>query len=107
MFQIAVKRTMVLMALADGVIDPEEVTTICEVYGKIAKRQIDEHTVRAEIEQARADGRGVEDYLKGVVGMLNDSGKELVIRAAYMVAAADGEFQDEEQELMKQIGKSL
>ena len=49
----------------------------------------------------------MEEYLGSVVGSLNDQGKELVVKAAFMVAAADGEFQDEEQELMKRIGKSL
>jgi uncharacterized tellurite resistance protein B-like protein len=106
-FQIAVKRTMVLMALADGVIDPEEVATICDVYGKIAKKTVTPEAVHAEIEAARADGQGVEEYLSGLLGSLNDSGKELVVRAAFMVAAADGEFQDDEQELLKVIGKSL
>ncbi len=106
-FQTAVKRTMVLMALADGVIDPEEVTTICDVYTKIAKKTVTPEAVHAEIEAARADGQGVEEYLSGLLGSLNDSGKELVVRAAFMVAASDGDYSEDEQELMKLIGKSL
>ena len=50
-FQTAVKRTMVLMALADGVVDPEEVTTICDIYGNLADRTIGPVVVQAEIEQ--------------------------------------------------------
>lgn len=106
-FQRGIKRTMVLMALADGVVDPEEVETIRNVYGRIADREISAANVEAEITEARLDSRGVEDYLKGLVGTLNNSGKELVVKAAFMVAAADGEFQDEERELMTRIGKAL
>lgn len=106
-FQIAVRRTMVLMALADGVIEPEEITTLGNVYGKLINKQVTPESVQAEIEEARRDGRGVEEYLASLVGSLNDNGKELVVKAAFAVAVADGEFQEDEQELMKTIGKAL
>ena len=38
---------------------------------------------------------------------LNESGKEMVIQAAYSVAAADGSFHEEKQRLLGEIGKAL
>jgi tellurite resistance protein len=106
-FQLATRRVMALMALADGVVDESEVEMMQRIYGDIAGKQMSLDQVRAEIEEARTDGSNVHDYVKGVVGMLNDSGKEMVVKAALLIAAADGEFQDEEQDLILSIGKAL
>ncbi len=106
-FHKAVKRVMVLMMLADGNVDPEEVRIVREVYGQLANVQLSEDEVNAEIEDAQSDSRGIEAYLADLAGNLNDTGKEIVLRGAFLVAAADGEFQEEEQQLMGSIGQAL
>ena len=106
-FQIAIKRVMVMMCLADGVVDDEEIETIKQVYGRIAKREISDDEVSDEIVEAMQSSATVHDYLRGVVGRINDQGKEMIVKAAFFVAAADGEFQDEEQELLADIGEAL
>lgn len=104
-FQVAMRRVMVLMMLADGVIDDEELETIVAIYGKIAGAAITEDQIRDEA--AELQGRDVSDYVSSVRGNLNDRGKELVVQAAYAVAAADGDFADEERLLLLQIGEAL
>lgn len=107
-FLSAMRRVMVLMMLADGVVDEGEIKTIQEVFGKIAKRTISRDEVEKEIAAAKAaGGAGVEDYCKKMTGFLNDSGKEMVVRAAFLVAAADGKFEEEEKSLLSRIAKSL
>lgn len=106
-FQRAVKRIMVMMCLADGVVDDDEIETIKRVYGRIANREISDEEVSDEVVAAMQEGGTVRDYLGGIVSSLNDAGKELVIKAAFFVAAADGEFQDEEQVLLAEIGRAL
>ncbi len=107
-FHIAVRRTMVLMCLADGVVDPEEVAMIQRVYGQLVGREISAEEVHTEIAAAQADPRPVAQFLAGsMAGMLNDGGKQLVLKAAFMVAAADGDFADEEKALLADIGKAL
>ena len=106
-FQLAIKRTMVLMCLADGVVDDSEVAAIRKVYGQIADRELTERDIRDEISTAQRDGRRVAEYLGSLVGVLNDNGKEMIVKAAFLVAAADGEFQDEEKELLAEIGQAL
>jgi tellurite resistance protein len=106
-FREAIKRTMVMMMLADGAVDESEVETIRDIYGKITGRPIERAEVEQEIQQARSDRLSVEDYLGGVIGMLNDKGKELVVKAAFFVAAADGKFEDSEKQLLGRIAKSL
>ncbi len=106
-FARAIKRVMVLMMLADGRIDEEEIETIKQVYERIAKRAIDKAGIEKEVEDARADGRGLRPYLASIVGRLNDPGKELVVKTAFFVAAADGKFTDEETALLAELAGAL
>lgn len=106
-FARAVKRVMVLMMLADGKIDEEEIETIKQVYERVAKKEIDKAEIEREVADARADGRGIRPYLSSIVGRLNDPGKELVVKTAFFVAAADGKFTDEETALLAELAGAL
>ena len=106
-FQKGIKRVMVQMLLADGVVNDNEIQSIQAIYQRIAQEAISENEIRAEIETVRSDGRGVEAYLTSLAGSLNSNGKELIVRAAFSIAASDGEFQKEETALLTSIGQSL
>ncbi len=106
-FHIAIKRTLVLMALADGVIDDTEIEMIQSVYLKMTQIELSTDEVKIEIERAKTDGRGVEQFLSKMSGTLNSSGQELVLQSAVFIAGADGVFQEEEIALLESIGKSL
>lgn len=106
-FAHAVKRVMVLMMLADGEIADEELETIRQVYEKVAKKPIDRAEIDAEIRLAKKDSRGIRQYLASIVGKLNDPGKELVVKSAFFVAAADGKFTDEESALLAELAGAL
>ncbi len=106
-FERAVKRTMVMMMVADGVVDAEEIKTIREVYGSVAGRELSEQAIHDEIKKAERSDKSLTDQLGELAGNLNSEGKELVIRAAFFVALADGEFHDEERALLTDIGAAL
>ena len=106
-FQRAVKRTMVMMMLADGVVDDEEIATIQRLYRSVAGRELSDEQVQEEIEAAQRSRRSLVDQLTELAGGLNDEGEEIVVQAAYYVAMADGEVQDEEVELLESIGNAL
>ncbi|MCW8125123.1 zinc ribbon domain-containing protein [Microbulbifer halophilus] len=103
----AVKRVMIHTLLADGVVDDDEVRTAADTYQKVAGRAIDEAELRREIQVVQAAGEDLGATLRGLQGSLNDEGKELALRAALLVAMADGEFQSEEQALVADIGANL
>ena len=106
-FQQATRRVMVLMMLADGNVDEAEMASIQDLLGKVSKRTVERAEIESEIAAARKDSKSVEDYCRGMTGYLNESGKEMVVRAALMVAAADGKFEDAEKELLARIAKAL
>lgn len=104
-FHTAIRRVMIMMMLADGVIEDDELQTICGLYGALSGGEITEQAVRAEATEL--EGHALHAAINPLVGSLNDSGKELVIKAAYMVAMSDGEFPEEERVLLANIAKAL
>ena len=106
-FHQAIKRVMVAMMIADGAVEDKEVEVIQDIYRNLTGNELSQEAVRGEISQAEMDRRDVMHFLADIAGYLNENGKEMVVKAAFLVAAADGEFQDEEKELLIKIGKSL
>ena len=104
-FHTGIRKVMVLMMLADGRIDDDEVQTIQQIYSDLAGAGLPEADVRREA--AELEGASPKACLGPMVGSLNDHGKELIVKAAFMVAIADGEFPEEEQALLAQIGEAL
>jgi len=106
-FHRAIKRVMIEMMLVDGAVDAEEIEVVKDIYGQLAGTEISDDDVRKEIVEAETRTRDVAAALLEMAGNLNDNGKEMVVRAAYLVAAADGEFQEEEKELLGAIAQAL
>ncbi|MEO1270893.1 MAG: TerB family tellurite resistance protein [Myxococcota bacterium] len=107
-FRGAVKRVMVLMMLADGDVRAEEIEAIRAVYGRLVKTEaMTDKEIEREIYMAKSDGRSIEQFLMVLSAVLSDEGKATIVKAAYMVAAADGELHAEEQKLISTIASSL
>ncbi len=106
-FQQVIKRVMALMTLADGEVDAAEIETMASIFGQLTNRQVAPQVLEDEVTRARTEGRTVADYLRGVSPMLNDHGKEMILRAAYMVAASDGVFHEDEMSLLEESAKAL
>jgi tellurite resistance protein len=106
-FRAVVKRVMVLMMLADGAIDDEEVSTIRAIYAKLASAELTKEDVEREVEAARSDGRALRPFLASAAATLNDAGKEVVVKAAYYVASADGTIAVEERNLLTELAAAL
>jgi uncharacterized membrane protein YebE (DUF533 family) len=106
-FSVAAKRVMFKMALADGEVDDAEVAQIAKAFSNIVKREIDAGDIAAELEAARADTSSITDYLRSVAPQLNDTGKETVMRAAILVAKADGHVDESEVAQLHELVPAL
>ncbi len=96
-----------LVSLADGSVDDAEVETIRQLYAQLSGTEMSHDEIHAEVEALQRSGSDVEHALGDITHMLNEHGKELVVRAALMVAAADGTFDDGEQALIQRIAGVL
>lgn len=103
----AILRTMSLVCIADGVIEDSEIDAIVTIFTNITGIQIDELDVRRDIQEAQEKGDALEGYLGAIAPMLNDAGKEMVVKACLAVATADGSFDDSEKALVSQVASIL
>jgi len=106
-FERAIRRVMVMMMMADGVIAEGELETIRKVFGKLTGKDLSEQALLDEAEQVRREAPPIREAVRALVGKLNPSGRELVLKAAFFVAAADGIFQDEEKTLISELAQAL
>jgi uncharacterized tellurite resistance protein B-like protein len=107
LFFVAVKQVMIGMLLADGRIDDDEVLMLQSQFLELTGAQITEQDLREEITEIENSGSNPLELVGGLASGLNDSGKETVIRAAYAIALADGEFDATEVAMLQEVGKSL
>lgn len=106
-FELAIKQVMMLMALADGVVEDTEIAMMASIYQQLSGGEISEENLRQDVDLSSRDNRGVTDYLKEVGPFLNDQGKETVIKAMFLVATADGVFDESEQKLLTEAAAPL
>ncbi|MFO0958463.1 MAG: TerB family tellurite resistance protein [Isosphaeraceae bacterium] len=102
-----IKRVGILTAIVDGDIEDEEAEAILDIYDKLGGRPLTPPDLRTEMNQARAAQASASGYVQRFSGMLNEHGKELVIKAALRVALADGPLNVQEEQLMDDLAASL
>jgi uncharacterized tellurite resistance protein B-like protein len=106
-FERAVLDVMILMMISDGAIDEQEVSTIVRVHHQLAGMAVSEDRIRARALEVQAESGSLQTYVANVAGHLNPDGKDMVLRALTMIAAADGVIAPEELAVLKDAGKAL
>ena len=106
-YEKALKHSLVLMMLADGEIDDREKQVVLDVANKFSHNDMAMHDLEQYITEVQHQSEGVDTYLKRVAPMLNSHGKEVVIKCALTVAAADGHIDNSELQLLKEIALAL
>jgi tellurite resistance protein len=102
-----VRGILALMLLADGRVEESELTAIIEFLRYSEKRDVTRDEVLAEVEAARKQPADVETYCRQLMGFLNEQGKADVLKAAQVIASADGHVDPAEQRLLERIGVAL
>jgi tellurite resistance protein len=106
-FRPAVLRIMLLMMMEDGQIEPSEKRMIADLNERLTGRALSPEEIDEHAEAVRAAGRSAVDHARSVAPLLNDQGKEMVLKAAFSVAVADGRLHAAERSLMHAIGRAL
>lgn len=106
-FEMGTLGILTRMAWADGVIVPEEEAEIFRVVNQIAAKEFSMEDVKAAIRDAENNPEDALALATRVGNMINDGGKEVILGAVFQIAAADGDFPDEEKELLLEIGAGL
>ena len=107
-FEQAIRLAMMKMMLADGSVGDDEVSTVAAVYQQLTGVELAEDAIRAEAAVAQSGGGA--DLLASLTALaphLNDEAKETVVKAALMVALADGAVAQEEKNLIGEISAAV
>jgi uncharacterized tellurite resistance protein B-like protein len=102
-----IKKVMLHMLLADGVIDEDEVLVYREIYQKVSGQPLSEELASKEIQAVEHTNEDLIRYLVEMRGFLNEEGKNTIVQAAYYVALSDGEFHEDEKFLIRCVAKAL
>lgn len=102
-----IKRVMVLMMIVDGCINDAERDCILRIFKRVTKLPLSDEDLDKEVNAAFNTELDIEQYLKSCYLVLDEKERDLVYRAAAMVAAADGILEQEEYELLTKMAKLL
>jgi uncharacterized tellurite resistance protein B-like protein len=106
-FEVVMRRVISLMVGIDGEIHEGEVRVVSGIFQQLTGHTLTADEVRKETSSIRRARRALAKYLPPMAGVLNDSGKEMILTAAVMVAAADGRLDESELDLIGEIGRHL
>ncbi len=106
-YEKAIRHSMVMIMLADGVIDEEEKKQVLEIINKFGTNDLTMADLETYIDIVKKENEDVTTYLEKVGPSLNEHGKETIIECAISVAAADGHVDNSEIELINEMGKSM
>jgi uncharacterized tellurite resistance protein B-like protein len=103
--QKAIKKLLILMILADGKVENEEIAAFHKIYKNTTGLVV--NNIYYEIEQVKTENKSARQYLKEVAHLLNDEGKIEIIQSGMMIAAADGNVDPTELNMLATFGKAL
>lgn len=95
------------MSLSDGDVDETERSQMLSICNSFTESPLSEEDISAYIEDAQADNMSTVEYAAQWRDTINVDGKALIIKAALMVAFADGEFSEQEKELLIAVADGL
>lgn len=106
-YEKAIRHSMVLMMLADGIIDDREKETVLKIINKFGTNDISMTQLTNYIDIVQKENEDVSTYLKKVGPSLNEHGKETIIKCALAVAAADDHMDKTELAMVAQMADAM
>jgi len=106
-YEKAIRHSMVLMMLADGHIDEEEMLVVQKIINKFGHADMTLDELEAFVKEVEQKQEPLSTYLARVAPSLNEHGKEMVIKCALSVAAADGHIDDSEKAMIAEMAQIL
>jgi len=106
-YEKAMKHCMVLIMLADGEIDDNEMVAVQAIINKFSHNDVTLDQLEEYVDEVKAKSENISTYLRGVTPSLNEHGKEIIIKCALSVAAADGNIDASELNLIKEMATTM
>lgn len=102
-YQRTMKRLLALMVVVDGRVREPEIKIVRDIFKSLTGIALSRADVLEEAEAVHRTPMTAARYLAGVVGYLNDYGKEQVLRAAALVSHSDGFLHFRESDMVHRL----
>lgn len=106
-YEEAMRHTMVLIMLADGEIDDEELKVVLNIINKHGHNDMSMAALIDYVFEVQRKPESIDTYLSKVTPNLNEHGKEIIIKCALAVAAADGNIDTSELKVIRDMAKAM
>ncbi len=106
-YEQAMRHSMVLMMLADGEIDDNELDVVLQIINKFGHNDMTMDQLQAYVSKVQSNPEPIGTYLKKVTPSLNEHGKEVIIKCGLAVAGADGHIDDSEIAMIKEMAQTM
>ncbi len=106
-YEKAMKHSMVLIMLADGRIDEEEMLAVQKIINKYGHNDITLDELEVYVEEVQTKQEDISTYLRKVTPSLNEHGKEVIIKCALAVAASDGSIDKSEIYMIERMATAM
>lgn len=99
-YEKAMRHTMIMMMLADGEIDDNEMDMVLKIINKFGHNDITMEELEDLVDVVESQNIPIDKYLLKITPSLNEHGKEIIIKCAMAVAASDGHVDQSEIDLI-------
>jgi len=106
-YEKAMRHSMILMMLADGRIDDNEMAVVHTIINKFGHNDMTRDELEDFVIEIQEKQEPVDTYLKKIAPSLNEHGKEIIIKCGLSVASADGNIDTSELNLIRQMAAAM
>ncbi len=106
-YEKAMRHSMILMMLADGIIDAQELVMVRSIINKFGHNDISADELSDLVEEVQLKKEPVGKYLSVIAPSLNEHGKELIIKCGLTVAASDGHVDQSELKMIDEMASAM
>ena len=98
---------MVCIALADGIVDDEEIEEIKNIFEQITSLKLEREEILSSIDDLNNNEHSIKEIATGISPYLSNEGKETVLRGAIAISKADGIVVDNELQMLHGLADYL
>ncbi len=101
----AILQVMIVMMIIDQDLDAAEVDAVRASYERLTGEHPDDVVVQKVIDEASVEA--VSAHLRAIVRQITPDQRKMIVRAALMVATADGHMRDVEYEYVTMVARDV
>jgi len=106
-YDVGMLQCMLTMAMADGVVDENEIKAIASIYEGVWNKTADKNEIRRIADEMANKGFNDVFKMEGIHDFYNIEMRKDIIKAGYLVARADGVLSQSEKDRLGEIANAI